>query len=1037
MLGQVSLGGCPASGVLALQQALCWQSRPHARHIADALAQASAASDCCAGEDRPGRRPCVTCGAYASPQSHRAQHQPRRQQRARTLTGPRCASSSSSLPAPPCPGDGAQPRSLGQASQRQGVASTSGRPNANDKGAQATTRRETSHKTRAAAGAFQTASVLFTSRTRLDNMADNTARIASLHASEALETINDNVAAGNLIGALSCMQALASGQRQCVLDRVSHAPFLRLAKRRAEEGSGRISVMQTLQFLALLGPAAADAKLCTLAVNVCISAADPAACLEVMRIISGQCTNPDPEMRASFVTACAAMGDLERAVAMHTEYTSAPRAHWEGQASHVALLNAFTNAMRQRPLGDRRASLVLLQRAVKVVDDIRAAGAEVSSEVLQALAAAAGRAGQVQQALQICQELQAKGKVDARVFTILVHALVAADKRELALKTYARAKKYGISGNVRLFTAAISACATPSQYADVDTAMEIYQDMLRAGIKPDHRAFAVLIRVAGLGGRMDVVLQLQDAMVSVGVPPSRATQSALVSACVANGELDHALALVTDRQLSWRALPLQAGYNALVAGLARLARLDDIVTVLGSMHQAGLRPDAYTFTAVLAACQRLSAYGLAISVYRLMRRQGVAVDEAVCFEALRACFNALREHWTPSGYPPAFPDQQVHRGGVTDATAHALFSALDPTGAHSPSMQATELHAQDAEQGGPQAYWTSLALGVYRDALGAGMQPRLHVLERLVSCLRLPLDPEDKYALNLTDALGQQQGQKSATMPDVKGFGGPLAGLPAEAIDLPSPFDTRAIAVVQGAISQGILVPPTATNLDMRNMPPNLAQAYLFTALTAVDSARVANRNAYKPAGLSILVPAFNWYDICIPSYGNQGYTQEFGPFTSEDAEDYWSQDRSPKDFFAQPPAPKPSMLEEDLSGNSDDVTAGEDHDRLALYQDAWAASQDEEDGAAANLRNLPAHCPLDDRVGLGVAGMLRRIGLDAIIQANEGKIVVTSQALVNWLRECSRSSSQAAASALWQSVRKGGMGTAMTEQQRFIRLGV
>lgn len=35
-----------------------------------------------------------------------------------------------------------------------------------------------------------------------------------------------------------------------------------------------------------------------------------------------------------------------------------------------------------------------------------------------------------------------------------------------------------------------------------------------------------------------------------------------------------------------------------------------------------------------------------------MRQQGVAVDEAVCFVALRVCFNALRAHWSPGGYPP-------------------------------------------------------------------------------------------------------------------------------------------------------------------------------------------------------------------------------------------------------------------------------------------------------------------------------------------------------------------------------------------------
>ncbi len=34
--------------------------------------------------------------------------------------------------------------------------------------------------------------------------------------------------------------------------------------------------------------------------------------------------------------------------------------------------------------------------------------------------------------------------------------------------------------------------------------------------------------------------------------------------------------------------------------------------------------------------------------------------------------------------------------------------------------------------------WARRALGVYQDALAAGCRPRLHVLERLLACLRLP-----------------------------------------------------------------------------------------------------------------------------------------------------------------------------------------------------------------------------------------------------------------------------------------------------------
>ena len=96
-------------------------------------------------------------------------------------------------------------------------------------------------------------------------------------------------------------------------------------------------------------------------------------------------------------------------MALYTEYAAVPKHHWEDQRPHTSLILGFCEAMKTewRPR-DRRSCLVLLQRAMRVVEDIRAAGAEPSKEVLQALATAAGRAGQVQQALQICHELQVR-----------------------------------------------------------------------------------------------------------------------------------------------------------------------------------------------------------------------------------------------------------------------------------------------------------------------------------------------------------------------------------------------------------------------------------------------------------------------------------------------------------------------------------------------------------------------------------------------------------------------------------------------------
>ena len=103
--------------------------------------------------------------------------------------------------------------------------------------------------------------------------------------------------------------------------------------------------------------------------------------------------------------ACMAAGSLEKAAELYDAVAS-PSAHKKNHRAHAAMICACGRAIQALSPKDRRGRLVLLQRALKVSDDIRAAGGEPSMEVLQALAVAAGHAGQVQQALQICREMQ-------------------------------------------------------------------------------------------------------------------------------------------------------------------------------------------------------------------------------------------------------------------------------------------------------------------------------------------------------------------------------------------------------------------------------------------------------------------------------------------------------------------------------------------------------------------------------------------------------------------------------------------------------
>lgn len=92
--------------------------------------------------------------------------------------------------------------------------------------------------------------------------------------------------------------------------------------------------------------------------------------------------------------------------------------------------------------------------------------------------------------------------------------------------------------------------------------------------------------------------------------------------------------MLTDGQKLWQRMPLRPGFNALLAGLARCGRLDDIISTLAAMRSARLPPDSFSYAAVLSVCQRLKAHRLAFAVYRCVH---LAASGSRCFAQCVDC----------------------------------------------------------------------------------------------------------------------------------------------------------------------------------------------------------------------------------------------------------------------------------------------------------------------------------------------------------------------------------------------------------------
>ena len=79
-------------------------------------------------------------------------------------------------------------------------------------------------------------------------------------------------------------------------------------------------------------------------------------------------------------------------------------------------------------------------------------------------------------------------------------------------------------------------------------------------------------------------------------------------------------------------------------------------------------------------------------------------------------------------------DRSEMVGGAAAAGAGAALLRALSGAAGRPDEPAPPLAAAGGGEGG----WARRALDVYHDAVAAGYRPRLHVLERLLACLRLP-----------------------------------------------------------------------------------------------------------------------------------------------------------------------------------------------------------------------------------------------------------------------------------------------------------
>ena len=240
---------------------------------------------------------------------------------------------------------------------------------------------------------------------------------------------------------------------------------------------------------------------------------------------------------------------------------------------------------------------------------------EPSPVAFNALLVGAARAKEPQLVAQTFDEMTSRGVAPSReTCEIALKALAEGGELAKSLNVFAVMRQRGLAPRKSTYTALILSCAKAKE-PKCDEAFEIFYRLREEGsVEPNRAMFAALIDCAIRAGKESYAFDAFDAMKEANIPPTMATYNRLIHAC---------------------------GQKGTANGLRDAVRLYEYVL---AQNAADLRPDAYTYGSLIAACAKVRDATKALSLLdEMLEKSDEVYPTTVVFNScITACGQAGR-----------------------------------------------------------------------------------------------------------------------------------------------------------------------------------------------------------------------------------------------------------------------------------------------------------------------------------------------------------------------------------------------------------
>ena len=774
-------------------------------------------------------------------------------------------------------------------------------------------------------------------------------------------------------------QSIRAG-REDALRMFKHYEFLRCAAKMQ-------SVNHGMRFVQLFPRKFVDSRTYNMLVSVCAETGDVKQALRCADMLKASGLKIDTILYTNLIKVCAAAADADVAFDIYKEMvTSGVKVEKHVYATMLKACAARIVVLNHD--ADRRNQLVLLERAFELVASMDEMKVRPDAAVWNALITVAARAEKLQRAFDVLDEMIQRGeKPNGRTYTALIDACARAGEKDLAMRLYHRAVQEGYDDILPIYSATINACAKCKLGVDVESAMEVFTDMQRAGVVPDSPLYGALIMAAGRGGRLDLVEDLYEEMARDGLSPCIGTESALITVYVANGELDKAEGIY-KRMTGNGQPPHMHAFNSLINSEAKAMRLGNVISFVRDMTSFGMEPDNFTFTAILNACQHSKQSELALEVYRVMRNRNIRIDDVHALLLLKICYSELRQLWDAaatggqrSSYQSAGIDRNRERA--------ELISVLSLPG---------QVVVPASSNGAVP--WNSHACQIYRDALSAGVKPSLLVLNMALMCLKVPLYAARGHSFSSDNLAAQTLQIHAGIQPNLaqKTHMSQYTEVQGK-IGIDGIYHVQALSFMEDAIVSGLLPAITVDGgepYDLREYPPAVAEVYVLLLLQA-SQRQVIETRRYLKRDIQLIVAPFDRKKVFLPSFQEE---DEDVRFRRELAERYEkivaASSNLPPEFRTLFGADAPERVTSGSSSSSSSSSAS----------------------STSSGGNPQA-------TSMGVAAVLRRLRIGAKESGSKGTLVVDAKDVAKWSKRLQNEIERRSASALAMQKPYGQVGGA------------